>query len=129
MKSTVLGSIWPHTPNGCTISKRAIFWLWPFGLGAWLWGTVFIDKNKSGEAQTGLNQAGAHIKTKKARIVMFPEGTRHRGDELIPFKKGAFHIAIAANCPIQPIVINNYRFLDHRTHKFECGKLLSMYSL
>lgn len=52
---------------------------------------------------------------------MFPEGTRHGGDELLPFKKGAFHLAIASKCPIQPVVVSNYYFLDDKTHKFDEG--------
>ncbi|XP_059483972.1 1-acyl-sn-glycerol-3-phosphate acyltransferase alpha-like [Neocloeon triangulifer] len=117
----VLGCIWPHTPNGCVISKREVFWLWPFGLGAWLWGTVFINKLNPETSQKDLNKAGSHIATSKARICMFPEGTRHRGPDLLPFKKGAFHLALNAQCPIQPIVINNYHFLDDKTWRFESG--------
>lgn len=57
----------------------------------------------------------------QARVLMFPEGTRHGGDELLPFKKGAFHLAIASKCPIQPVVVSNYYFLDDKTHKFDEG--------
>lgn len=53
---------------------------------------------------------------------MFPEGTRHIGDELLPFKKGAFHVAIASQTPIQPIVVSRYYFLDSKTYKFDAGK-------
>ncbi|XP_065346649.1 1-acyl-sn-glycerol-3-phosphate acyltransferase alpha-like [Cloeon dipterum] len=117
----VLAYIWPVTPRGCVISKREVFYLWPFGLGAWLWGTVFIDKLNPETSQKDLNEAGSHITTSKARICMFPEGTRHRGAELLPLKKGAFHLALNAQCPIQPILINNYHFLDHKTHRFDSG--------
>ncbi len=40
-------------------------------------------------------------------IVIAPEGTRARGRELLPFKKGAFRMAMAADIPIVPIVIKN----------------------
>lgn len=53
---------------------------------------------------------------------MFPEGTRHGGSELLSFKKGAFHVAIACQCPIQPVVVSRYNFLDHEKRVFDSGK-------
>lgn len=52
---------------------------------------------------------------------MFPEGTRHGGENLLPFKKGAFHVAIASQAPIQPIVVSRYTFLDQKTLTFNPG--------
>jgi 1-acyl-sn-glycerol-3-phosphate acyltransferase len=60
----------------------------------------------------------------QARILMYPEGTRHMGDELLPFKKGAFHLAVAAQCPIQPVAVSKYHFLDPKTKRFNIGKCL-----
>jgi lysophosphatidate acyltransferase len=51
---------------------------------------------------------------------MFPEGTRNQKEKLLPFKKGAFHLAIASRSPIQPVVVNRYRFLGK--HRFDNGK-------
>lgn len=43
-------------------------------------------------------------------VFMFPEGTRARLEkaDLLPFKKGAFHMAVQAGIPIVPIVVANY---------------------
>jgi 1-acyl-sn-glycerol-3-phosphate acyltransferase len=51
----------------------------------------------------------------KARSVMekgysfgvFAEGTRAMPDELLPFKKGAFHLALQTGKPIVPVAIKN----------------------
>jgi 1-acyl-sn-glycerol-3-phosphate acyltransferase len=34
--------------------------------------------------------------------------------KLLPFKKGAFHVALASKAPIIPVVIKEYDFLDYR---------------
>jgi lysophosphatidate acyltransferase len=43
-------------------------------------------------------------------VFLFPEGTRSHAEEpgMLPFKKGAFHMAVKAQVPIIPIVFGNY---------------------
>lgn len=37
------------------------------------------------------------------------------------FKKGSFHVAVQAQCPIQPIVVSRYTFLDSKRKFFGRG--------
>ena len=54
---------------------------------------------------------------------IFPEGTRNMTDEMLPFKKGAFHLALAGNLPILPVVYSSYRgFLSHKAGIFNPGE-------
>ncbi|MGH7820169.1 MAG: lysophospholipid acyltransferase family protein, partial [Candidatus Binatia bacterium] len=38
-------------------------------------------------------------------IIIFPEGTRSRNGELLPFKKGAFVAAIHMGYPVVPVIV------------------------
>lgn len=60
---------------------------------------------------------------------MFPEGTRNTTGKLLPFKKGAFHLAIASGCPIQPVVVSRYTFLNDKERRFDDGKFLEIFVL
>lgn len=52
---------------------------------------------------------------------MFPEGKRHSATTLLPFKKGGFHVAIASQVPIQPVVVSKYYYLNDKSKKFDSG--------
>jgi lysophosphatidate acyltransferase len=58
----------------------------------------------------------------QARLCLYPEGTRNSSSTLLPFKKGAFHVAIASQAPIQPIIVSRYYFLDDTKKLFNPGK-------
>ena len=47
--------------------------------------------------------------TRRVSVMIFPEGTRSRTDELLPFKDGAFHLAIQSRVPILPIALAGTR--------------------
>ena len=61
-------------------------------------------------------------------IMLFPEGTRNcaGSGSLLPFKKGAFHVALDIGVPILPMVVSEYDFLGPdgaRTEKFTSGNV------
>jgi 1-acyl-sn-glycerol-3-phosphate acyltransferase len=45
----------------------------------------------------------------RASVMIFPEGTRSATDELLPFKDGAFHLAVEAQVPLLPIAVAGTR--------------------
>ena len=46
---------------------------------------------------------------KKCTVMIFPEGTRSKTEELLPFKDGAFKLAIEAGIPVLPIAVAGTR--------------------
>lgn len=117
----VLACLWPVMDNCTVISKKEIFYIQPFGLASWLWGTIFIDRGTK-DAQQAVNETGKIIRQRKSRVLMFPEGTRNLGKkELLPFKKGAFHLALSSRVPIQPVAVCRFKFLKKLS--FENGEI------
>jgi len=59
-------------------------------------------------------EAAANEIDKGRSMVIFPEGTIPKSDKLLPFKNGAFKLAIEKQVPIVPIVnINNNKLLQN----------------
>merc|ERR1719318_2512857 len=77
-----------------------------------------------------MNKLGIDAKASGTKLIVFPEGTRNgsKGLKLLPFKKGAFHVALDAKLPILPVVISEYDFLDTSRMSFLPRIETSMYS-
>jgi putative phosphoserine phosphatase/1-acylglycerol-3-phosphate O-acyltransferase len=69
-------------------------------------GTVFIDRFNHDKAVEALQPAVDALRNGLS-LVIAPEGTRSPTPRLGRFKKGAFHLAMAAKRPIVPIVFRN----------------------
>lgn len=44
-----------------------------------------------------------------ASVMLFPEGTRSRTGEMLPFRSGAFRLAVETGRPIQPLAVSGTR--------------------
>jgi 1-acyl-sn-glycerol-3-phosphate acyltransferase len=51
--------------------------------------------------------AAERIRRDNLSVWMFPEGTRSYGRGLLPFKMGAFHIAMEAGVPLVPVCMSS----------------------
>lgn len=71
---------------------------------------VFLDRDDPRKAMASLNEAIENVK-KGYSVVIFPEGTRNKGQEgtLLEFKGGAFRIATKTKAPIVPVAITGSR--------------------
>ena len=65
-------------------------------------GHIYIDRRNRQAAFSAYEDAAAYIR-KGMSAVLFPEGTRSRTGDLLPFKKGPFVLALAAQVPIIPV--------------------------
>jgi putative phosphoserine phosphatase / 1-acylglycerol-3-phosphate O-acyltransferase len=74
---------------------------------------AFIDRGDAAAAVESLHQV-EDLARKGISIVIAPEGTRLDTNEVGPFKKGPFRIAMAAGVPIVPIVIRNAELVAAR---------------
>lgn len=115
----------PTLPRYCSITakkslKRVPILGWFMTLSA----TVFIDRGNRETALKAFDGAAHEMRTHRHSVYIFPEGTRSHSDKpvLLPFKKGAFHLAVKAEADIVPIVAENYsHILSVRALRFNAG--------
>jgi lysophosphatidate acyltransferase len=114
-------------PKYCSVTAKASLKKIPFlGWFMSLSGSIFIDRKNSKDAREAMKGAASEIQSKRQSVYMFPEGTRSYAKEpmLLPFKKGAFHLAVQAGVPIVPCVVANYsHVLYPKTLTFNSGKI------
>lgn len=86
------------------VAKDALFRVPIFGWALAASGFIPIDRTNRARAMDSLERAAARIREGRP-ILVFAEGTRSPDGRLLPFKKGAFHLAIAAGVPIVPVTV------------------------
>lgn len=67
-------------------------------------GFVPVERGRRDEALASIQIAADSIRRGNSFLI-FPEGTRSRTDDLLPFKKGGFIMAITAQAPIVPVAV------------------------
>ena len=73
---------------------------------------VFIDRKSPRHSMEAMRQAQALVQAGES-VVVFPEGTRSKGDAMGEFKAGAFRIACKAGAPVVPVAIDgSYKTME-----------------
>jgi len=98
----IFGSVFPR--RTVSAGKREIGKIPIFGWFYRLSGNLIIDRGDARQARDSLQAAAQAMRVEKIAVWFMPEGHRNTGAELLPFKSGAFRLAIAAQVPIIPIV-------------------------
>ena len=77
-----------------------------------LLGCVFVRRDDLRASVRALNDATAIVESGRS-FVIFPEGTRYKGEEggAGEFKAGAFRIAVKTGAPVVPVAITGARAL------------------
>jgi 1-acyl-sn-glycerol-3-phosphate acyltransferase len=71
-------------------------------------GFVAVERGDREKAMGAIAEGARSIRAGNSFLI-FPEGTRSRTGELLPFKKGGFIMAIEAQAPIVPVAIRGGR--------------------
>ncbi|KAI1318004.1 1-acylglycerol-3-phosphate O-acyltransferase [Mortierella claussenii] len=124
MDMMVLGRVFPK--HCVVMAKKELLYFPLLGIYMKLSNAIFIDRKNHKKAIESTTQAVADMKKHNSGIWIFPEGTRSRLDkaDLLPFKKGAFHLAIQSGHPILPIVSQGYSHIyDSAKRSFPGGKM------
>jgi 1-acyl-sn-glycerol-3-phosphate acyltransferase len=90
-------------------------------------GIRYIKGKNLGEVSEIYDEFEDHLRNGK-NAIFFPEGTRHEGDKLKPFKRGAFRLAKKTNKPVIPIVVEGpSRLLPRKSFCFKTTKTVSIH--
>ncbi len=92
--------------GGVPCIKREVLRIPLVGVALWALGFLLIDRGHTDKAKRVLDRATARMARERLTVIIAPEGTRGRGGELLPFKKGAFHIAKASGAPVVVMLID-----------------------
>jgi 1-acyl-sn-glycerol-3-phosphate acyltransferase len=89
---------------------------WPlFGWSARRAGTLFVDRGSRRSGATVLQEIDRALKVGEG-VIMFPEGTSYPGDEVRPFRPGAFNAARRAGAEVVPLGV---AYGDNRAYYYQ----------
>ncbi len=90
------------------LGKQSLFFIPFVGWLMWLAGDVPVKRGKKGSVLDAMEQCKAHLH-RGMPVMIFPEGTRSQTGELLPFKDGAFRLAIETGADVLPIAVAGTR--------------------
>jgi 1-acyl-sn-glycerol-3-phosphate acyltransferase len=90
------------------VAKKELFDVPIFGAALAAGGFIAIDRENRKAAIASLQRA-RDLLASGTHVWIAPEGTRSPTGRLLPFKKGAFYLALEARLPILPVTVSGTR--------------------
>jgi 1-acyl-sn-glycerol-3-phosphate acyltransferase len=87
------------------LSKAELFRIPIMGWMMWLAGDIPVKRGFGPSAVEAMERCRKVLR-QKVSVMIFPEGTRSKTPELLPFKDGAFRLAVEAGVPILPLALS-----------------------
>src|SRR5687767_1492947 len=87
------------------LSKAELFRIPIMGWMMWLAGDIPVKRGFGPSALEAMERCRKALDN-RVSVMIFPEGTRSKTPELLPFKDGAFRLAIEAGVPILPLAVS-----------------------
>ena len=88
------------------LSKAELFRIPVLGWLMRLAGDIPVDRGNARAAAEAMVRCKVILKEEKVSVIIFPEGTRSETDQMLPFKDGAFRLAIDAGVDILPLAVS-----------------------
>lgn len=88
------------------VAKKELLKVPIMGVGMGYVNVIAIDRSNPEKARQSMKKAKEVLEDGYS-FGVFAEGTRAMPNELLPFKKGAFHLAIQTEAPVVPVAIRN----------------------
>lgn len=86
------------------LSKVSIMKIPVFGWIMWLVRDVPVHRGRATSARAAMAECSIRLRG-RVSVMIFPEGTRSKTSEMLPFKDGAFRLAIEEGVPVLPIAL------------------------
>lgn len=90
------------------LSKESVFRVPFMGWMMRMAGDIPVRRGERASRAEALEECRDRL-AKRVSVMIFPEGTRSRTRELLPFKDGAFRLAIETGAPILPLAVAGTR--------------------
>nr|XP_009664108.1 PREDICTED: 1-acyl-sn-glycerol-3-phosphate acyltransferase beta [Struthio camelus australis] len=112
-------------PDDCVqVGKKELMYAGTVGLIIYLGGVIFINRKSTSSAKMVMAEVAKTMATDNVKVWVYPEGTRNCTGDLLPFKKGAFHLAVQAQVPVIPVVYSSFTtFYNPKKNLFTSGKI------
>ena len=105
-------------------AKKELFRIPVFGKAMRASGFIEIDRQDHEKAIKSLAQTAEKLQG-GISVATFPEGTRSRDGQLLPFKQGMFYLAIQSGIPIVPVsIIGSGKIMSKKSWQVNRGEII-----